>query len=287
MKTRINKSLWLVLLALVMIPQGYAQTCETVITFPANDTVMYNGIQVTTSGTRVYEYPGIYTSCSIYKTPVRAIHLGRDANQFFEFTMRFSSRINHLRIVITATGHGVDEDFTFTSNGGTVHISSNNSCYSRIVGNTLYSGLNSPQESGVSSRGGGGGWFEISTPEGFTELTISGIGKESGSMFAFCRESIVPICQGSIPNDAPATAFTATGISDLQGFNNNWPQHIPNGFLAIASKNQGFVITRVRTVADIPSQNLVEGMLVYDIRDECVKLYNGSVWHCIEENCSN
>lgn len=99
--------------------------------------------------------------------------------------------------------------------------------------------------------------------------------------------SVAPCCTNP-PNTNPATDFTKTGISTLVGFaggTTGWPQNVPNGFVAIESKNSGFVITRVKTVNDIPTAQRVEGMLVYDIQDACVKLYNGAYWKCLEKDC--
>lgn len=88
------------------------------------------------------------------------------------------------------------------------------------------------------------------------------------------------IATGGTPN-----GYTLTGISSLEGFAGGWPGNVPNGFVAIESKNQGFVITRTTTSA-IPTAGLVEGMLIYDTIDNCVKLYNGSTWNCIEKACN-
>lgn len=87
------------------------------------------------------------------------------------------------------------------------------------------------------------------------------------------------------PNTQPSTDFTKTGVSNLEGFANGWPGNVPNGFIAIESKNKGFVITRLATVTDIPTADLVEGMLVYDIAAACVKLYNGATWKCLTRSC--
>jgi len=82
------------------------------------------------------------------------------------------------------------------------------------------------------------------------------------------------------------TEFTKTGISDRDGAVGTWPGNVPNGFIAIQSTDQGFVITRLTTV-QIDALNAVEGMLVYDTDEQCVKLYNGTVWKCIERSCNN
>src|SRR5690606_6400070 len=81
------------------------------------------------------------------------------------------------------------------------------------------------------------------------------------------------------------TEFTKTGISDRDGAVGTWPGNVPNGFIAIQSADKGFVITRL-TTAQINGLNAVEGMLVYDTDAQCIKLYNGTVWHCIERSCN-
>src|SRR5690606_3495433 len=81
------------------------------------------------------------------------------------------------------------------------------------------------------------------------------------------------------------TEFTKTGISDRDGAVGTWPGNVPNGFIAIQSADKGFVITRLST-AQINGLNAVEGMLVYDTDAQCIKLYNGTVWHCIERSCN-
>lgn len=85
--------------------------------------------------------------------------------------------------------------------------------------------------------------------------------------------------------------YTKMGIT-IQQKTNNWPENIPNGFLALESKTKGFVITRVQHVSLTPQPGDAvaepkEGMLVYDIQDSCVKLYNGSQWKCIERSCND
>ena len=62
-----------------------------------------------------------------------------------------------------------------------------------------------------------------------------------------------------------------------------WPGNIPNGFLALESKDKGMVISRVLNSAKITDPK--EGMLIYDITDKCVKLHNGTVWNCIKNTC--
>lgn len=83
----------------------------------------------------------------------------------------------------SATGSG--EMFIFNSNGGTVSISSNNSCASTISGNTIISGV------GGLPPYFGSGAFKISAPNQYTTLTINGPGGNSGSSIGICSSSIM------------------------------------------------------------------------------------------------
>lgn len=84
------------------------------------------------------------------------------------------------------------------------------------------------------------------------------------------------------PNLAPADTITKIGIT-IQTKQNGWPENLPNGAVALESKTKGFVITRSQSSAiGIP----VEGMLMYDTVDKCMKLYNGTSWHCVVRSCN-
>lgn len=85
--------------------------------------------------------------------------------------------------------------------------------------------------------------------------------------------------------------FTKFGIT-IQQKNNTWPENVPNGFVAMEAKDKGFVITRVQHVSQAPQpgdaiSNPKEGMLLYDIQDKCVKLYNGTEWKCVVRSCND
>lgn len=85
--------------------------------------------------------------------------------------------------------------------------------------------------------------------------------------------------------------YTNFGITSQQK-KDTWPHNIPNGFIALESKEKGFVITRVNHVSTIPQTadsitDPKEGMIVYDIQDKCVKLFNGDRWKCINRSCND
>lgn len=75
------------------------------------------------------------------------------------------------------------------------------------------------------------------------------------------------------------------GVSTIGMPYENWPNVVPNAHLVMESNEKGFAINQVNSVADIAEP--VEGMLVYDNTDQCVKLYNGESWNCLQKACFN
>lgn len=106
---------------------------------------------------------------------------------------------------------------------------------------------------------------------------------------AWAEVTFIIISCTNPPNTNPSTDFTKTGISDIAGFEGGavgWPGNVPNGFIAIESRNKGFVITRVASTSVIT--NPVLGMLVYDMSNSpapCVKLYSDLGWNCLAKDC--
>ena len=62
-------------------------------------------------------------------------------------------------------------------------------------------------------------------------------------------------------------------------------EKVPNAWLSLESKTKGFVISRVENEGVIA--NPMEGMLIYDKVDNCVKLFNGTEWKCLERDCND
>ena len=81
-------------------------------------------------------------------------------------------------------------------------------------------------------------------------------------------------------------AFTKMGISIRDKRTTaDWPKDIPNGFIAMEANNKGFVITRIAS-PETAIMSPVIGMLVYDTTKDCLRLYNGTSWNCIEPTCN-
>ena len=76
------------------------------------------------------------------------------------------------------------------------------------------------------------------------------------------------------------TAFGRAG-SD----NSNWPMERKGGHTALESSTKGFVINRLTLaqISAIPTENLVEGTKVKNIKNKCLKIYNGTEWKCFTD----
>ncbi|AZA93613.1 Uncharacterised protein [Chryseobacterium nakagawai] len=102
------------------------------------------------------------------------------------------------------------------------------------------------------------------------------------------QSSITPLIAGRAvcykdPNRSEVGTDSRFGITTLQraGINNgNWPMVRKSAYLVLESNNKGFVITRM-TSDQISSIVIpVEGMMVYDTTEKCLKLYSDNSWNC-------
>ncbi|AYN03802.1 hypothetical protein [Flavobacterium sp. 140616W15] len=83
--------------------------------------------------------------------------------------------------------------------------------------------------------------------------------------------------------DTGTEAGSLTVISTLD--RKNHPAVNPrNGALILESKEKGFAISKVAS-PETAIATPVEGMLVFDTTSNCLKLYNGISWNCIEQTC--
>lgn len=84
---------------------------------------------------------------------------------------------------------------------------------------------------------------------------------------------------GSILDSAGYLAITT-----LNRLDKTWVSNRGNAFVVLESKTKGLVITRL-TTSQIERLNPVEGMLVYDTTINCLKMYNGTKWGCLDQGC--
>lgn len=97
---------------------------------------------------------------------------------------------------------------------------------------------------------------------------------------------------GVISGTALDTKVGITALGRAGNTADNWPMVRKGGWLALESKTKGMVLNRVAFNASgnpvgIPPSDFIEGMTVYDITNNCLKVYttkdNGITygWHCI------
>ncbi|TDX86862.1 Ig-like domain-containing protein [Epilithonimonas xixisoli] len=136
----------------------------------------------------------------------------------------------------------------------------------------------------VSTGGANIGLPQFATP------VPSGYSNATGQSIGDSKNGAVAACYCTQPPAAGTGEITKVGIS-VQQKQEGWPQNIPNGHIVLESKEKGLVITRVAHVSFVPQATdsiatPFAGMLVYDIQDSCVKLYNGINWKCLERSCN-
>lgn len=87
-------------------------------------------------------------------------------------------------------------------------------------------------------------------------------------------------------NTTGATLPAKFGITTLgRASNNTWPTVRGGAHMVLEAKTKGFVLNRVNNpTTDISSP--VEGMMVYDITNDCISIYDGATWKCLtKQSC--
>lgn len=98
----------------------------------------------------------------------------------------------------------------------------------------------------------------------------------------------IKFCSFCVQNPTGGSPLTSNvGISTLKEQFENWPQDVPNGYLVLESGKKGLVLTRT-TPAAIGEANWVKGMIIFDTTpaNNCISIYNGTTWKCIERACN-
>lgn len=138
----------------------------------------------------------------------------------------------------------------------------------------------------VSPSGSNAGLPQFTTiPGNYSNTTGQSAGDSQNATVTNCNSNCTQ------PPSAGTSEQTKVGIS-VQTKQAGWPENIPNGHIALESNDKGLVITRVSHVSFVPKttdaiSSPVAGMLVYDIKDLCVKLFNGTNWNCIKRSCND
>ncbi|MBN9337500.1 MAG: hypothetical protein J0I88_06590 [Chryseobacterium sp.] len=100
----------------------------------------------------------------------------------------------------------------------------------------------------------------------------------SNSLSLYCLENAVT----SGTTSDTKMGITSIGRAGTDANANNWPMVRKGGYIALESNKKPFVISRVSTAGLANITNPVEGMMVYDTTENCLKIYVNSIigWKC-------
>lgn len=123
-------------------------------------------------------------------------------------------------------------------------------------------------------------------------ITLAGFGSRCNVNFgladSYCYK---PGAVASVGNPALISKVGITSLNRAGAAGDNWPAVRTGGWLVLEAKTKGFVPNRVEfsgenPVGIVPS-NFIEGMLVYDTTNKCLKMYTSTDggtnfgWYCI------
>lgn len=187
-------------------------------------------------------------------------------------------------------GDGISNYFDLDSDG--------DGCFDAIEGdeNVSFSQLNSTGSinSAVDAQGvpilvNSGGAADIGGDQG------QGIGDSQNAGISTACAGAPCYRPGAIATAGNPALISKMGITSLNRAgtqSDNWPMGRTGGWLVLEAKTKGFVPNRIafngsENPIGIPPVNFVEGMMVYDTTNKCLKIYtskdNGSTfnWYCV------
>ncbi|MBV7439891.1 hypothetical protein KRX57_00485 [Weeksellaceae bacterium TAE3-ERU29] len=117
----------------------------------------------------------------------------------------------------------------------------------------------------------------------------SGLKSQSYKWIVENGQTIKNICKKA-PYENGVSLQTKVGISTLNYENDNWIQNSRNGFIKMESATKPFVITRLTTEQRDKISNPIEGMIIWNITNQCLELFKdfgqGLEWACITQGCN-
>ena len=172
-------------------------TCGQTLDLPLNGSTTINGIIVTNSantGSIFSDNASRFVCVGVETIDTGSFFVGFTGS--YSTTYTFSEPVNDLVFMIGLTGPSANENFIFTTDGGTTSISLGVDCGTESIsgGNELISG------SGGGSNGGGG-ILTVSAASPYTSLTVTGNGGANGSLIGICESFVGEPCGAGI--DAP------------------------------------------------------------------------------------
>ncbi len=157
----------------------------------------------------------------------------------------------------------------------------------------------------VSTSGTNIGLPQLTSPTDYSNASGQGAGDSANALVSsqcappYCYKPAVT--SGTVlDTNHGITAINRAGSnivkSDTGVQSDNWPMVRKGAWTALESKTKAFVVNRVDFDSSTPypkpvgiaETNYVEGMMVYDKTNHCLKIYDGTNWRCYEtQACPN
>lgn len=119
----------------------------------------------------------------------------------------------------------------------------------------------------------------ITSPTNSIDSNLSNNSATDTDTQAVCYNPVTNTATG-IPSNHGITLLKRAGDDGDGNPNNDWPMNRKSAHTVLESNKQGFVITRIAKANLSNITNPVEGMMVYDTTDKCLKIYADGVWSC-------
>ncbi|TDM00586.1 MAG: hypothetical protein C4K58_05155 [Flavobacteriaceae bacterium] len=101
-----------------------------------------------------------------------------------------------------------------------------------------------------------------------------------------CGECSLPGKSGTAEQTLGVSMSTLNRNAHKDAANTDkWPYNEVNSQLTLESTVKGLVIPRT-TSASIPTNVANEGMIIYDTTDNCIKMFDGTTWSCLIQDCT-
>ena len=160
--------------------------------------------------------------------------------------------------------------------------SDNDGCPDAIEGDenvTLYSQLNANGSINYSTTGGIGA---TGANSGIPNIVNSGgsgdVGSDAGQGYGSSYDSTINACRCYKSAVSSGTALNTnhgiTALGRAGADNSNWPMVRKGAWTVLEAKTKGFVVNRLidAQINAIPGANLKEGMMVYNITQDCLQI---------------
>ena len=201
-------------------PNITSNCCPSAANLPQiGQTFVRNFTNVTASGGGFFGSTGNYLN-TVYQQYIGSFMMLNDVvlgvNGAFNYTLNFSNQIQGIRFLMYGMNVSPGSSFTFTTNSGSITISTCISGCLSVSGNVI-------STTTPCNYAAGAGYFEIIPSSPFTSLTITGPGDGGGTGLQLCYlDAIIPS-----PTPTPTNTATPTVTPTLTATPTETPTNTP------------------------------------------------------------